>query len=198
MPLTYPTSPGFRDIVIKMNDPSITFRAQNGRRISRKVSGHLWSGTLTYPPMTKASFVPIRGFLAKLRGQYNTFTIIPPNLANPLGTQIADTTVATGQAIGATSVPISGATSGNTFRAGDVLKFSNHDKVYMVTDDATASVGGTATINFVPPLLTAITTSHTVKHKDVPFTMALTNALQEMQTSVADIYTYELTCEEVF
>ena len=198
MAYTYPTTPSFRDMVIRMNDPSITFRAQNGRRISRKVSGHLWSGTLTYPPMTKASFVPIRGFLAKLRGQYNTFTIIPPNLANPLGTQIADTTVATGQAVGAITVPISGATSGNTFKAGDVLKFSNHDKVYMLTDDATASGGGTATLSFMPPLVTAITTSHTVKHKNVPFTMALTNSLQEMQTSVTDLYTFELECEEVF
>jgi len=193
----YPTTPSFREMTIKMDDPTISFRAQNGRRIVRKVSGHLWSGTLMYPPLTKAQFTPVRGFLAKMRGQFDTFTIVPPNLANPLGTQLTDTTVDAAQAIGSTSVVVNGTASGKTFRSGDVLKFSNHAKVYILTDDTTATAT-TATLNFVPPLLTALTTAHTVKHKDVPFTMALTNSVQEMKTSVSDLYTFELDMEEVF
>lgn len=198
MAYTYPTSPGFRDITLRLDDPSISFRSQNGKRIIRKVSGHIWSGTLTYPPMTAATFAPVRGFIAKLRGEYNTFTIIPPNLATPQGTQTTDTTVAANASAGAITANISGGTVGATFKAGDVLKFSNHDKVYMITDDATVSGAGTATLNFVPPLVSAITTSHTAKHSSVPFTMALTNKIQEFKTSVDGLNMYELDMIEVF
>ena len=198
MAFTYPTTPNFRSVILKMFDPSISFRAQNGRRISRKVSGHIWKGTLTYPPMTKASFVPVRGFIAKLSGVYETFTIIPPNTATPLGTQVSDTTVVSNTAAGSTSVPLSGATVSATFSAGDVLLFSNHSKVYVVTDDATADGGGLATLNFTPPLIESITTAHTIKHTDVPFTMALVNGEQEMRTGVEGLYTYELDMEEVY
>lgn len=197
MPFVYPTSPSFREMTMRMEDPSVSFRSQNGRRAVRKVSGHLWSGTFVYPPMTKAQFTPIRGFLAKLRGVYNTFTIVPPHLANPVGTQLTDTTVNVAAAIGATSVVVGNTAVGRTFIAGDVLKFSNQDKVYILTDDTT-STGTTATIKFAPPLITAVTTAHTVKHKDVPFTCALSNSVQEMKTDLMDLYYFEIDIEEVF
>lgn len=196
---TYPTSPGFRSVNLKLNDPTITFRAQSGRRITRKVSGHLWGMTFTYPPMTKEQFRPVLGFLAKLRGVYNTFTVVPPNLATPIGTQTADTTVAASAAVGATAISLSGATALATFKAGDVVKFSNHTKVYMITDDATADGAGLASINVSPPLLSAVTiTTTTAKHSNVPFTMALVNSLQEVEANVVGHYTYELDAEEVF
>lgn len=198
MAFTYPTTPNFREMTIKLDDPSVSFRSQNGKRIVRKIPGHVWSGTLTYPPMTVSTFAPVRGFIAKLRGEYNTFTIIPPNMATPQGTQTADTTVAANASAGALTVNISGAGASATFKAGDVLKFSNHAKVYMLTDDSTATGGGTATLSISPPLVSAITTSHTVKHSSVPFTMALTSKIQEFRTSVEGLYTYELDCIEVF
>ena len=153
---------------------------------------------MTYPPMSKTTFGPIRGFIGKLRGRYNTFTVIPPNMATPNGTQTSDTTVASNASAGATSVDISGAGASATFKSGDVLKISSHDKVYMLTDDSTATGGGLATLNFVPPLLEDITTAHTIKHSNVPFTMALTGEVQEMRTRVDGLYTYELDMEEVF
>lgn len=198
MSITYPTTPGFRDIDLKMKDPTIAFRAQNGRRIVRKVNGHLWSFTLSYPPMKREDFSPVIGALAKARGEYDTFTVIPPNLATPMGTQIANTTVGGNKSAGSTSITLSGGTVGATFKAGDVVKFSNHTKVYMITDDSTVGGGGTATINIVPPLTTAITTSHTAQHSNVPFTIALTNELQEIRANVAGFYSYELDVEEVY
>jgi len=197
MSLVYPTSPGFRAIGLKMSDPTITFRSQNGKRISRKVGGHLWSFTLTYPPMTKEQFRPIIGFLAKVRGRYNTFTITPPNLATPLGTQVNDTTVNADRAAGNTSVNVTGNPL-STYKAGDVVKFSGHNKVYMLTDDATANASGVATLNFEPPLTTALTLGEAAKHSNVPFTVALTGDLQEISANVAGFYNYELDVEEVF
>lgn len=197
MSLVYPTSPGFRAIGLKMSDPTITFRSQNGKRISRKVGGHLWSFTLTYPPMTKEQFRPILGFLAKVRGRYNTFTIVPPNLATPLGTQVNDTVVIENKAEGNTSIKVAGNPL-STYKAGDVVKFSGHNKVYMLTDDAIANGFGEAILNFQPPLTTSVTFGETAKHSNVPFTVALTGDIQEINTDVAGFYKYELDVEEVF
>jgi hypothetical protein len=199
MAITYPTSPKFRAIDLKMVDPTVVFRAQSGKRVSRKVGGQYWSFTLTYPPLKDSEFSPVRGAVVRARGQYETFTVIPPNLATPQGTQTADTVVAASTAIGNTSIPISGATIGATIKSGDVLKFSNHAKVYMIVEDTVADGAGLATLTITPPLITAITiTTTTVKHANVPFTVALTNAMQEIKTDVAGFNRYELDVEEVF
>jgi len=199
MAITYPTSPPFKAVNLRMNDPAIMFRSQSGRRIVRKVSGQYWLLTLTYPPKKRSDFAPVIGALAKAQGQYQTFTVIPPNLATPEGTQTSNTTVATTTAVGATAIPISGAGAAATFKAGDILKFSNHTKVYMLTDDSTADGSGLATLNINPPLLTSVTaTTTTVQHSNVPFTVSLSNGVQEIKTDVAGFYTYELDVEEAF
>jgi len=199
MAITYPTAPPFRGIDLKFKDPTTVFRAQSGKRISRKVGGQYWMLTLSYPPLRDSEFSPVRGAIAKARGMYETFTVIPPNLATPNGTQTADTVVATSTAIGNTTVPITGATVGATLKAGDVVKFSNHTKVYMITDDSIADGLGAATLNIIPPLITAVVaTTTTVKHSNVPFNVALSNDMQSMKTDVAGFNTYELDVEEVF
>jgi len=199
MSITYPSVPPFRGINLKLKDPTIIFRAQSGKRLSRKIGGQYWSLTLSYPPLKDSEFSPVRGAIAKARGMYETFTVIPPNLATPNGTQTASTTVATSTAVGNTAVPISGATIGATFKAGDVAKFSNHTKVYMITDDATADGSGAATLNIIPPLITAVVaTTTTVQHSNVPFTVSLSGDTQEIKTDVAGFNMYELDVEEVF
>ena len=49
-------------------------------------------------------------------------------------------------------------TNQNKFFAGDIIKFSNHTKAYMITTDQ----GSDDTIFFEPGLTTAITDSHNV------------------------------------
>lgn len=199
MAITYPTSPPFKAINLRMNDPSIVSRAQNGRRIARKVSGHYWMLTLTYPPKKREDFAPVIGAVAAAQGQFQTFTVVPPNLATPQGTQTSDTVVAASASAGATSVDLSGAGASATFKVGDVLKFSNHSKVYMLTSDSTADGGGLATLTFNPPLVSAVTiTTTTIKHSNVPFNVALTGGIQEISTNVSGFYSFELDVEEDF
>lgn len=187
----------FKAIGFKSIDPTLVSYSQSGKRVVRKVSGgHKWEFTLSFPPMTKAQFKPILGFIASVRGQYSTFTVIPPNLKTPSGTQTADTTVGANASAGSTSVQLTGGTYLNTIVSGDVIKFSNHDKVYAITADATFDVSGNATISIIPPLTSDITTAHTAKHSNVPFTVALKNSVQEYAARVDGYYTYELDVEE--
>jgi len=187
----------FRAINLKMNDPSITFRSQNGRRVSRKVGGHLWSFTLTFPPMTKEKFRPVIGFIAGLRGSYSTFTVVPPNLAVPQGHIITSGVIGTAAA-GATQVDVSNNTGGTIeLRMGDIIKFSNHNKVYMLTTDVTIVDGQNELVGVSCPLLQSVS-STPLTNNQVPFTVALNNDLQEIKTEVNGLYTFELDVTEVY
>lgn len=196
MSLTYPTTPKFRAIDFSIKDPTIVSKSHNGKRIVRRVQGHQWFFTLKYPPLQKSEFSPVLGFISKVRGAYNEFTVIPPNLADPQGTQLNDTTVASEASAGSTSVSLSSVDTGATFKAGDIIKFSGHSKVYTVTDDASENGSNGATVNISPSLITTVSAGQTAKHKDVPFTVALVDDIQEFETDVTGLSSYELDVEE--
>ena len=80
----------------------------------------------------------------------------------------------------------------------DFIKFANHDKVYMVVADQSDISTGTLTIE--PPLTTAVSSSN-ITYDNVPFTVHLTNDVQEFGAVSADkdgnvLYQFELDVEE--
>lgn len=158
-----PSGVDIRAIEFTSNQPTVRTQSISGRTQVRSFGGQLWSATITMPSMTENSLRKIYGFLIKQRGGRNTFTIAPKNLQNVgNGTITASTTedikATTSSAqklVGSTSVEM---TNQNKFFAGDIIKFSNHTKAYMITADQ----GSDDTIFFEPGLTTAITDSHNV------------------------------------
>ena len=100
-------------------------------------------------------------------------------LPNLIGTQQSGVHAAA--AAGATSVTIN-VVSGSTsiVKAGNVIQFANHDKVYMVVTNVTANPGNN-TFTIEPPLVTAVPLTTAVTYKDVYFKVFATNELQEFQ-----------------
>ena len=74
----------------------------------------------------------LMAFIMKQRSQKENFTIIPPEVEDARGTA-AGIPHGTASA-GATSITLGGTGTG-TLKAGDFIKFANHDKVYMVVAD---------------------------------------------------------------
>lgn len=136
--------------------PTVRTQSLSGRSQVRTFGGQLFSMKITMPPLVATDLRKVYGFLVKQKGGFSSFTIAPHNLKQVGGTQGTSETISSGGAIGATSVTT---TNSNKFVAGDVFKFSNHDKTYMVT----ACSG--QTLSFEPGLLTAVTGSHTIKSK---------------------------------
>ena len=86
----------------------------------------------------------------------------------------------------------------DAFKAGDYVKFANHDKVYVVTSDVTsANSTGEATIPIEPALVTSPADQSLLTLTAVPFTVALTGRVQEFETGTTGLYEYELDMEEV-
>ena len=207
----FPTSPGFQAINFKMDTNISSTSTVSGRTIRVQTGTTLWSGTLRFPPMTLAEFLPIKGFLARCKGSLNEFDLIMPTISQSSqgygtddypGPQL---TVAVAASAGATSVTVNSQLYNiKVLNPGDVIRFPNHTKVYMVTnnDGVTADSGGQATINFEPELVTAVPVADStggdyIQMAEVPFRMNLVNNVQEMNYTNDGLIAYELDVQEV-
>ena len=186
-----PTSPVARSASINSQQNTIVSVTASGRKQARQIDGQRFAITLQYPPMSRSEFSPIKAFIMKQRSQLESFTVIPPTESNAQGT--ASGTPTGTASSGATSITLGGTGTG-TLLAGDYIKFSNHDKVYMVVADNSDISTGTLTIE--PPLRTAVSATD-ITYDNVPFTVSLTNDIQEYNIGTTNLYAYELDVVEV-
>ena len=194
----FPTSPISNGINIKSNQTTIVSTAINGRRQARQLQNQRWSMTVSFPPMTRASFSPIFAFITAQRGRKESFTYTPPIIDDALGTETGSVLVNGVHSVGDTTIAMDAfAGDGDgRFKAGDFLKFASHDKVYMVVSDVTSS-SNAATVTIEPPLTTALVNDSAVTYDSVPFTVALKNDIQEFVIGQDALYRYELDFIEV-
>ena len=181
-----PTTPVAKNANIRSEQNTLVSVTTSGRVQARQIDGQKFSITLAYPPMTRSEFAPIKAFLMKQRSRLNTFTVIPPTIADALGTA-GGTPTGTANA-GDTSITLGGTGTG-TLKAGDYIKFDNHDKVYMVVEDQSDISTGTLTIE--PPLRSAVSGTDII-YDNVSFTVRLTNDIQEFSIGTTNLYQYEL------
>ena len=194
---TFPSSPAFNSLNISSVQPTFVSRSISGRRQSRQIGGQYFRMRASFPPMTRAEFAPIYAFVMKQRGRYESFTLIPPvlnaGLGSPAGTPLVNGASQTGRTI----VTDGWSASITIFKAGDYLKFANHDKVYTVTADATSDGSGDSTISIEPALITAPADDSAVTYTSVPFTVALRSGIQEFDTGTSGLFSFEVDFEEV-
>jgi len=204
----FPTTPGFQAVNFKMITTVKTTQTASGRIVRFQEGTTLWNGTLQFPPMTLAEFLPIQGFLARCKGSLNEFDVVVPTISANSKGYGSDSTVGmavkTAASAGATSIEVTTLLNDTTIlNPGDLIRFENHTKVYMVTDNAgvTTDGSGEATINFEPELVTAQDVDSTggplIQIADVPIRMILTNNVQEISYRTDGLIQYELDVQEV-
>ena len=141
-------------------------------------------------------------FIMKQRSRKENFTIIPPEIEDARGNETGTVLVNGVHAIGDTTIAMDGfaGDGAGRFKAGDFIKFASHTKVYMVVADATSS-SNASTVTIEPPLITALADDSIVTYDNVPFTVHLTNDVQEFGSVGADkdgnlLYQFDLDVEE--
>ncbi len=144
----------------------------------------------------------LMAFIMKQRSRKENFTIIPPEIEDARGSETGTVLVNGVHAVGDTTIAMDAFASNGAgrFKAGDFIKFASHDKVYMVVSDVTSS-SNAATVTIEPPLTTALADDSVVTYDNVPFTVHLTNDVQEFGAVGADkdgnlLYQFELDVEE--
>ena len=135
-------------IELTSTQPTIRSQTLSGRTQVRSFGGQYFSARIIMPPLSQEKLRRIYAFLLQQQGGKTAFTISPTNLQEVSGTQSASENLGTGAtaSVGATTVTTQHSAE---FAAGDVFKFSNHDKTYMVIDHTST------TLTFEPGLLVA-------------------------------------------
>ena len=186
----------FTSLGIKSIQNTIISKSVSGKKLARQIDGQRWAFTIQIITAKRSDvYGELMAFIVKQRSGKENFTIVPPEITDARGTA-SGTPNGTASA-GATSITLAGTGTG-TLKAGDFIKFANHDKVYMVVSDQSDISTGSLTIE--PPLTTAVSSSD-ITYDNVPFTVYLTNDIQEFGVVGADkdgnaLYQFEFDVEE--
>ena len=181
---------------IKSIQNTIISKSVSGKKLARQIDGQRWGFTARIITAKRSDvYGELMAFIVKQRSGKENFTIIPPEVEDARGTA-SGTPNGTASA-GDTSITLAGTGTG-TLKAGDFIKFANHDKVYMIVSDQSDISTGSLTIE--PPLTTAVSSSD-ITYDNVPFTVHLTNDIQEFGVVGSDkdgnaLYQFEFDVEE--
>ena len=195
---SFPSSPEPSSINIKSNQTTMVSVSISGRRQARQLQNQRWSMEVGFPPMTRSEFAPIMAFIVSQRGKKESFQFTPVIVDDALGVETGTVVVNGSHSVGDTTIAMDAfaADGSGRFKAGDFIKFGGHNKVYMVVSDVTSS-SNAATVTIEPPLTTALSDSETVVYDSVPFTVALSNDVQEFGLPSDAFFRYEMKFIEV-
>ena len=187
---TYPTTPEFASVGFASEQKTITSTTDSGKMFAVQVDGQRFKFSASYPPMNRSEFAPVYAFIMKQRSQKETFQISLPDLKNAKGDISGIVSTNGSHSAGDTTIDVQNITG--TIKAGDFIKFNTHSKVYLVVEDSTGDVSNEATITIEPPLREDVDTDVVMLYDNVPFTVRLTNDVQEFNTGDLDLYRFEV------
>jgi len=177
----------FNALNFKSQQKTLMSTTDSGKTFRRQVDGQRWTFTVSYPLKTRQDFAPIQAFIIRQRSQKENFTITFPSYLNAQGSETGTVLVNGVHSAGDTTIAVDGhaGDTAGSFKAGDLIKFANHSKVYMIVADVTPS-SNASTLTIEPPLNNALADDEGVTYDSVPFTVHLNSDLQEFQTNQVD------------
>ena len=197
------SSSAFSTMGIKSIQNTIISKSDSGKKLARQIDGQRFAFTAQIIIGKRSDvYGELMAFIMKQRSRKENFTIIPPEIQDARGSETGTVLVNGVHAVGDTTIAMDAFASDGAgrFKAGDFIKFASHNKVYMVVSDVTSS-SNAATVTIEPPLTTALADDSVVTYDNVPFTVHLTNDVQEFGAIGADkdgnlLYQFELDVEE--
>jgi hypothetical protein len=197
------SSSAFSTMGIKSIQNTIISKSDSGKKLARQIDGQRFAFTAKIIVGKRSDiYGELMAFIMRQRSRKENFTIIPPEIEDARGSETGTVLVNGVHAVGDTTIAMDAFASDGAgrFKAGDFIKFASHDKVYMVVSDVTSS-SNAATVTIEPPLTTALADDSVVTYDNVPFTVHLTNDVQEFGAVGADkdgnlLYQFELDVEE--
>ena len=176
----------FSTMGIRSIQNTIISKSDSGKKLSRQIDGQRFGFTARIITAKRSDvYGELMAFIVKQRSRKENFTIIPPEVEDARGTA-SGTPHGTASA-GATSITLGGTGTG-TLKAGDFIKFANHDKVYMIVSD----LNGSGTLTIEPALREATANDTAITYDNVPFTVRLNNDLQQYSLGLASLVKYEV------
>ena len=193
----------FETMGIKSIQNTIVSKSINGKKLSRTVDNQRFGFTARVITSTRSDvYGNLMAFIIKQRSRKENFTIIPPDVSSTKGNETGSVLVNGVHAVGDTTIAMDAFASDGAgrFKAGDLIKFASHNKVYMIVEDVTSS-SNASTVTIEPPLITALADNSAVTYTNVPFTVHLENDIQEFGAVGSNkdgevLYQFEFDVEE--
>lgn len=193
--MSYPTTPEFSAVNVRSESNNVRTTTRSGRTQVRSLGAQRWAFTAKYNDLTRAEFAPVYGFVMSARAGVVAFDVTPPVISDARGTAAGSVRVnlSGGHNAGDAGVNVDGLGAAETLKAGDFIKFSGHNKVYMVTADRV----GDGVLSFQPALIADVANNEVITYDNVPFKMRLANDVQEFALKEFDRYSFEVDLIEV-
>ena len=197
------SSSSFETMGIRSIQNTIISKSLSGKKLSRQIDNQRFGFTASIIVGKRSDiYGELMAFIVKQRSSKENFTIIPPEVEDARGDETGTLGVNGSHTAGDTTIAIDGfaGDGAGRLKAGDFIKFNGHTKVYMVVADVTSS-SNAATVTIEPPLVSALANDETVSYDNIPFTVHLTNDIQEFGVVGADrsgnlLYKFEIDVEE--
>ena len=195
----FPTDPNFRSLNFRDNRPNLVNQTLSGKKQVRQIGSQYFSFTVQMPPLQQEKAQEVFAFLQKQKGSFEDFTIVAP--LDNLGAGKAETDI---QVVGAhtsgdASIALDGFTASQTgaLKAGDIIKFANHSKVYMVQSDIDSDGSGALTVLISPNLVASLADNEAVTVNKPSFTVYLENNEIMYSTDASGFYSISFDVREV-
>lgn len=195
---TYPTTPAFQSVTMRVNTPTLSTETLSGKRRRVGMGHSFYTFQGNYTNMRPQDFAPIQAFIASQYGGLEEFQIVLPEISYTKSTNqtITSIYVDANASAGANSVTIRNlGANEQCLVAGDFFKFSNHSKVYQCV---TTCENGDTTLYFSGSLVEDVPNNTQLTITAVPFTVILDGEIQEFQTGIGGISTMSVDFREVW
>ena len=193
----FPTSPNFRSLNFKDNRPTLLNQTLSGKKQVRQIGSQYFSFTVQMPPLQQEKAQEVFAFLQKQKGSFENFTIAAP--LDNLGASKSETDILVNGAhsVSDNTIAMDGfSQTTGALKAGDLIKFANHSKVYMVESDVNAS-GGAATVTISPNLVSSLADNEAVTVNKPEFTVYLESDEIMYSTDISGFYSISFDVREV-
>ena len=152
----------------------------------RNIGGQRFEFSASYSRLLRSEFTPVLAFVMSQRGMAETFSIVLPEISSTSGTATGTVRTNGTSPIGDKTIAVDGFTG--LLKAGDVIKFASHSKVYMVTQDRS----GAGDLSIEPGLEAVVANDTVITYNDVPFLVRLNNDIQEYNIGSASLVDFDV------
>lgn len=182
-----------KHFVLSQIDSSQTYK--------QKYLSQRWNIEVNSPPVLRSEAFTVMSQWANNR----VGTITLPTLSNTSGTASGTITTQLISSVlpeynfikGSTKIAVDGSATG-TLKKGDFVKFSNHSKVYQLTDDVNLDGSSVNVMNIFPALFVNLTSNTIVAYNNVSLNVSLIGTQVEIKTDLNGYYTYNLQLQEEY
>lgn len=196
---SFPTSPKFRALDFINKRPVLMDHTLSGKRSVRQIGAQYFQFTVQMPPLDQDDAMDIFAFLQKQKGGFENFTIQLPTQNRGADKSNSSVVVNGAHSAGDATITIDGfsASTSGVLKAGDLIKFAGHSKVYMVQSDVDSDGTGAATVLIEPNLVATLADNEAVTMNQPSFTVYLTSDEILYSTDPSNFYSIQFEVREV-